>query len=118
MKQLLIIPHRLPGMNDIAWKNNWRFQKLKVNMEESIAAEIRKQRLKPMPFAYLSFIWFEHTTKRDPDNICAGVKFINDALVNCKILPGDGWAHVLGLKHQFVRDTKSCVHVTLTTEDA
>ncbi len=107
-------------MNDIAWKNHWRFQKLKVEMEESIAAEIRKQRLKPMPFAYISFIWFEHTTKRDPDNICGGgQKVALDALVNCKILPGDGWAYVLGLRHAFVHTPgESRVQVTLTDKEA
>jgi hypothetical protein len=114
MRQLLILPQRLPGLNDMVAKHRFIYGKLKQETELMIEWEIRRQGIKKMPYAYISLIWFEENTKRDPDNICAGVKFINDALVNCKILPGDGWAHVLGLKHQFVHDKKSSVHITLT----
>ena len=118
MIQLLEIPHRLPGMNDIAWTDKWAFRQLKAITEESIAVEIRNQGLKKMKFAYVSFIWFEENTKRDPDNICAGAKFCLDALVNCKILPNDGWEHVLGIKHGFVCSPgESRVQITLTDKE-
>jgi hypothetical protein len=114
MKQLLILPQRIPGLNDMVAKHRFTYNKLKQETELMIEWEIRRQGIKKMPYAYVSFLWFEENTKRDPDNICAGQKFCLDALVNCKILPGDGWAHVLGLKHQFVHDKKSSVQITLT----
>lgn len=118
MIQLLEIPHRLPAMNDIAWTNKWTFKDLKKDTESSIEFEIKRQRLKPMKFAYVSFVWFEENTKRDPDNICAGAKFCLDALVNCKILPNDGWEHVLGIKHGFVCSPGvSRVQITLSDKE-
>lgn len=103
MIQLLEIPHRLPGFNECTGHvDKWAYRNLKIVTEECIAVEIRRQRLKPMKFAYVSFVWWEKNTKRDPDNICAGAKFCLDALVNCKILPNDGWEHILGIKHGFV----------------
>jgi hypothetical protein len=115
MKQILILPQRLPGLNDMVAKHRFVYNKLKQETELMIEWEIRRQRLKPMPYAYVSFIWFEANQKRDPDNICAGgTKLCLDSLVNCKILPGDGWAHVLGIKHGFVVGDEASVHIELT----
>lgn len=117
MEQLLIIPHRLPGMNEWAGRaSRWLYKKIKADMQGSIEAEIRRQKLKPMPYAAVTCIWFEPNKKRDFDNICSAQKFILDALVKCKVLKGDGWAHVLELSHSFVclGDGKAAVHVKLT----
>lgn len=116
MKQLLIIPHRLPGMNEFAGRaSRWHYGGLKDETQASIQAEIRRQRLKPMPFAHLSYTWYEPNRKRDLDNVASACKFINDALVACKILPNDGWAHVLGISHQFICvGGTAAVHVELT----
>ena len=116
MKQLLIIPHRLPSMNEFAGRaSRWHYTKMKHDLQGSIKVEIRRQGLKPMQFAHISYIWHEANKKRDLDNIASACKFINDALVACKILPDDGWAEVLGLSHQFVCiDAPACVHVILT----
>jgi hypothetical protein len=115
MKQILIIPHRLPGMNEFAGRaSRWHYTKLKAETQASIAAEIRRQHLKPMPYAYLSYIWFEPNRRRDLDNIASACKYINDALVACKILPNDGWENVLGIKHGFVVGDEASVHIELT----
>ncbi len=38
---------------------------------------------------------FEPNMRRDPSNAYAGaLKVIEDALVQCGVLPGDGWKHV------------------------
>ena len=57
--------------------------------------------------AYVTCRWIERNAKRDPDNICAGLKFILDTLVYKKILPGDGWADVLGIAHAFAIDASN-----------
>ncbi len=115
MKQLLIIPHRLPGMNEFAGRaSRWFYTKLKAETQGSIEAAIRRQGLKPMQFAHLTYTWYEPNKKRDLDNIASACKFDNDALVACKILPDDGWAEVLSLAHYFVHVGKTAeVHVTL-----
>jgi hypothetical protein len=119
MKQLLIIPHRLPSMNEFAGKKTrWTYGTLKKNVQASIDAEILRQRLKPMPYAYLSFVWFEPNKRRNPDNCVSAQKFVLDALVARKILKNDGWSEVLGLRHQFVcqDDGLAAVHVTLSDD--
>lgn len=119
MRQLLIIPHRLPSLNEFAGPvGHWRYRKLKAETQASIAAEIKRQGIKPMPFAHLTYTWHEKNKKRDLDNIASACKFINDALVACKILPDDGWAEVLSLSHHFVcvgGDAR--VYVELTDKD-
>jgi hypothetical protein len=116
MIQTLYIPGRLPGMNDFAGKESrWSYAALKKETEYAILAAIfgGKTRLKPMPYAYVACDWVEPNMKRDPDNICAGLKFVLDTLVYKNILPGDGWSHVLGIAHTF-RIDKDAPHVAIT----
>jgi hypothetical protein len=118
MVQSFTIMGRLPGMNDFAGKKSrWSYAAMKKETEYLILAAIHSVQLKPMPYAYVSCHWVERDTKRDPDNICAGLKFALDTLVYKKILPGDGWAHVLGIAHSFSVDKEEPrVEITLTTK--
>jgi hypothetical protein len=115
VKQILILPNRLPCLNDMVGKNRWVYSKLKKDTESSIEYEIRRQRLKPMAYAYLSFVWFEKDRQRNPDNVSGGgPKFVLDSLVRCGILKNDGWSEVLGIKHGFVVGDEASVHILLT----
>jgi hypothetical protein len=116
MKQILILPHRLPCINDMTGcVNKWVYSKLKKDMESSIEYEIKRQKLKPMPYAYLTFIWFEKDKRRNPDNVSGGgPKFVLDSLVRCGILKNDGWSEVLGIKHGCVVGDEASVHIELT----
>ena len=117
MRQTLTIAGRLPGMNDFAGKKSrWSYQAMKKETEYVILAAVHAYKLKPMSYAYVTCEWFEENMKRDPDNICAGLKFILDTLVYKKILPGDGWAEVLGISHQFVVDADD-PRVLITLDD-
>ena len=50
----------------------------------------------------IRFDWHEMGRERDLDNIAAGGrKFILDAMVAAKVLPGDGWRWVRGFRDQF-----------------
>jgi hypothetical protein len=118
MIQTLTIQGCLPNLNDIidaSKHTRWTYDTLKKNTEYIILAACfsGKTRLQPMPYAYISCDWVEPNMKRDPDNICAGLKFVLDTLVYKKILPGDGWAHVLGIAHTF-RIDKDAPHVAIT----
>lgn len=115
MKQLLIIPHSLPCINDMVAKNRFVYNKLKQDTESMIEYEIRRQKIKPMNYAYLSFVWFEKDKRRNPDNVSGGgPKFVLDALVRSGILKNDGWSEVLGIRHGFVVGQGSSVQITLT----
>ncbi len=54
---------------------------------------------KPVQQAYFGYVIVEETVKRDPSNICsAAIKFIEDGLVEAKVMPNDGWRNVLGIR--------------------
>lgn len=105
-------------MNDFAGKRtHWHYGKLKMNAEKYICCELLIQKVKPMAFAYLSFIWFEPNRKFNPDNIMSSQKFVLDALVRGHILKNDGWSEVLGLSHEFVCVQGGEAGVQITLDD-
>lgn len=109
MKQILIIDHRLPGMNEIlaasnqtyAGKRGNQYNTEKGEIAADIIALIRIKGIRPVAAAHFTFTWIERNRQRDPDNIAAGKKFILDALVEAKILPNDGWSEVLSMTDRF-----------------
>ena len=42
--------------------------------------------------------------RRDRDNIAAGRKFVQDALVRCKVLQNDGWKGIAGFADDWAVD--------------
>lgn len=122
MTQTLIIPGKLPGLNEIiAAANTNRFggNRLKRSTQERIGWAVKACQLKPMttPVA-VSIAWHEPSRRRDPDNIAAGVKFILDALVDNVIIPNDGQRHITGIEHEIHTDrAHPRVVVTLTEVD-
>lgn len=51
------------------------------------------------------YTWYEPNKRRDKDNISSfGRKVIQDALVQCGVLEGDGWKHVAGFSDRFEVD--------------
>lgn len=117
MRQTITIQGRLPGMNEFAGKKSrWTYSALKKETEYTILAALHVHKIVPMSFAYVTCEWFEQNTKRDPDNICAGLKFVLDTLVYKKILPGDGWTEVLGINHKFVVD-RDAPRLEITLDD-
>ncbi len=122
--QRFFVSCRLPGTNDIinaakSRKGNWSgYAEMKVMYESLIKDDIRKAKLKPCPGkVMISLHWVEPNAKRDLDNIRAGVKLINDALVNMKILKTDARSQVVGFVDTFAID-KERPGVWVTLEDA
>lgn len=119
--QALWIPGPLPGENEIiaAAKGfggrGYGYSKLKRELTERIALLARAAKLRPMAAAHLTFEWREPSKRRDPDNFSAGGrKFALDGLVAAGVLPGDGWAHVLGFSETWTVDkSRPGVLVTL-----
>ena len=118
MKQTLTILGQLPRMNKLAGdQKKWAYYNMKKKAEVIIGQQIMIQKLKPMAFAYFSFIWFEPNKKFNPDNIMSSQKFVLDALVKGKILKNDGWSEVLGLHHEFVCNQGGEPGVQITLDD-
>jgi len=99
--QTLIIPGALPTLNEIInesrthWSKN---AKRKKHTEADIAVLILQQKFKPIKGpVWISYQWICKDKRKDPSNIAAGGrKVIEDALVTCGIIEGDGWKHMTG----------------------
>jgi Holliday junction resolvase RusA-like endonuclease len=100
----LIIPGRLPGLNDMtdaARRNRYESAKMKKEYTELVAWCAKRARLPRMERADLVVTWHEPNKRRDKDNIMAGQKFIWDGLVEAGVLPNDGWNQIGDITHRF-----------------
>ncbi len=107
LEYLLIIPGKLPNLNDYISAercNKYKGAKLKALSENIVLRCIRQQLkgvhiTKPVSMAY---IWYEPNRRRDLDNISSfGRKVIQDALVNSGVLENDGWQNIRGFNDEF-----------------
>ena len=106
--QTLEIKDTLPGLNEILDQMNrsrYRYNRWKHDIQVRIQWEAKACRLRPVQWARFRFTWRERNRRRDPDNVTAGAKFVLDALQG-RWIPGDGWAQVRSLEHQFEVDTE------------
>lgn len=130
MISTLFIPGKVPSLNDLlyaktttnksggGWLLNrnkkkqtfvWNgYNDIKKDWSSRVVAAVEKAGgLPPYNKAYFSYLVVEQNKKRDPSNICAtAIKFIEDALIKCKVIINDGWTEVLGIN----------VHWTLNKE--
>lgn len=113
MEYVLIIPGKLPGLNDyIAAERANRYQgaKMKADNEKIVAVAIgqcmRGVRIeKPV---FMEYTWYEPNKRRDLDNLSAfGRKVIQDSLVKARILKDDGWNEVVGFSDRFEVDKEN-----------
>ncbi len=110
----LVIPGRLPGLNEyIAAERASRFKAASMKRENEtlvlLAAKksLRKWRQTDKP-VMMRYTWYELNRKRDMDNISSyGRKVIQDALVRGGYLRGDGWEHISGFADGFAVDKKN-----------
>lgn len=107
MQQAFTIPNtNFPGLNEIikvAKAHPMAYSSLKKRWGELTQLYIRKAKLKPMKWpVQIHITWVEKTARRDPDNIRAGSKFVLDALVKSKVLPGDSMKYVWGISDSFL----------------
>lgn len=66
----------------------------------------------------INFRWFEKDLRRDPDNICAGAKFVLDALVELNRIPNDSRKWIKGITHDFPDPNKNDPRVEVQIEEA
>ena len=109
MQYKLTIPGRLPGLNEL------------IEAERRICAEIRRQLRgvhirRPVVMRYL---WVEPDRRRDRDNITAGRKYVQDALVRCKVLQNDGWKEIASFADDWAVDkARPRVEIEITEMEA
>ena len=111
----------LPGLNDYIASCNrspHAGAKMKKDMQMIISNFIRKQLPKVCitERVYIQYDFYEHSQARDPSNVAAvAVKFIEDALQECKVLQGDGWKNISGFGHSFFKDANAPrIEITIT----
>ena len=106
----LEIPGRLPGLNEIiaAAKSHYaKYSTEKKEYTEEVAWLAKKAKLPRYEKSYLVITWYEPNSRRDPDNVMAGQKFILDGLVQAGVIPDDSQKYILGIYHRFMVDRKN-----------
>lgn len=95
----------LPGLNeiiDLARRN--RFMAAKQKKKETARCQWAILAGSVPEFSVpveICFTWHEPSYRRDPDNVCAGAKFILDALVKLRKIPEDSRRWVKEIRHVF-----------------
>ena len=119
MKQKFIIKGKLPSLNEyIAEERKSRYAaaSMKKTYQIAVAMTAKAARLKRCPRPVLiHYAYYEPNRKRDKDNIAGFAhKVIQDALVQAKVLDGDGWEYIDGFLDEFHVDrTDPRIEVTL-----
>ena len=107
----LTISGTLPGLNEYieaCRRNRYQANSMKRQCESVVMHAARKLgKWRPQGPVYMAYRWYEPNRRRDKDNVSAfGRKVIQDALVRCKILSGDGWTQIVGFSDTFEVDKK------------
>lgn len=86
--------------------NKYMGANLKKKNEMLVKVGIMEAHLKPVEHypVRLKIKWYEKDGRRDIDNIVFATKFIQDALVNLRILKDDSQKYVRGLSHEVYVD--------------
>lgn len=106
----LVIPGRLPGLNELIDAERTHRQKganLKRKAESIVRAYIKQQLrgVRPRVPVELYYHFYEPNRKRDLDNIAGFAhKVIQDSLVKEGILNNDGWDFINGFTDEFYVD--------------
>ena len=114
MKRLLkiTIHDRLPGLNEYinACRRNAHAGATFKQRDQDFVSWWIRQEIKSYHVkgpVFMVYKWYEKDRRRDLDNISSyGRKIIQDALVQCKILPDDGWRYITGFTDEFYVDKK------------
>lgn len=118
MKYKFEIHRRLPSLNDYIHKinhNRYAGNKFKQDIQDEICWEIKAQLygLKIKKPVILNITWIEENKRRDVDNVYSTVKYIQDALVQMKVIQNDSRKYVVDVKHKIEYAKESKVIVEL-----
>lgn len=114
---------RLMSLNEytrVTRGNLYASAKAKKEQEERIALAIYRglKGWKTKKSVFINYRWVERNTRKDKDNIAFAKKFVQDALVKCGVIRGDGWHDVVGFSDSFAVDAgKPRVEVSIVELD-
>lgn len=115
------MPIRLPGLNEIlsaALYARWSYGKFKKQWTETCSLYMRLNKVpefvKPIS---IEIHWVEPNNRRDVDNVCAGAKFICDALVMTQRIKNDTRYWIKTIAHSFGQPDKKNPRVVITLND-
>lgn len=103
----IIIPHKLPSLNDyVRACRSCAFAgaSMKKKTEHLIMPCLTDLPTLDKPVT-ISCHWIDANSRRDIDNVAFGIKFVLDALQAAGKLPNDNREHVRGISHSFDVDT-------------
>ena len=108
MTQSFYIPVRLPGLNEyinVCRRNRYEASAFKANYQDLIHVYLLKGGVVKVdsPCRY-TFIWNEHTLRRDRDNVAFAKKFILDSLVQYRYIKDDSPKFVTGFVDLFINN--------------
>lgn len=118
--QWFSIPGRLAGANElIGGINRHRFVGASIKKKETRRCAEAAIGLKKIDYPVKIVItWFEPNARRDYDNICFGIKFILDGLMEAGKLPDDCRKWVKGIAHEFPAPDKKNPRVVVWLQEA
>lgn len=118
MKYKFEIPERLPSLNEYINKinrNRYAGNKFKKDIQSKIGWYIKKDlgNLKIELPVIIHITWVEQNKRRDVDNVYSAVKYIQDSLVEMRVLQNDNKKHVVNVLNEIRYSNKSKVIVEL-----
>ena len=103
---MIVIPFRLPGMNEIIDANREsRYAGATQKATYTLLARNAGQNAEPV-IGRVDVVctWYCKDRRRDPDNVSAGIKFVLDGLIQAGVLQNDGWKQIRSIRHEFSVD--------------
>jgi hypothetical protein len=83
------------------------YNSVKQDWKKKTISAVIKQGFDAVHHSYFHYLIIEQTKKRDPSNICsAGIKFVEDGLIEAGVIPNDGWKNVLGIRIHWHHEPK------------
>lgn len=122
MTYKFVIRGRMDNLNNYTKACRTHIQaghKMKAANQKLAVQAIREQlkRVKITVPVKIYYVWYEKNKQRDLDNVSSfGRKVIQDALVECGTLEGDGWRHITGFTDEFYCD-KENPRIEVTIEE-
>lgn len=122
MTYKFVIRGRMDNLNNYTSacrSNAWAGHTMKVKNQKLAEQAIKEQlkRIKITNPVRIHYSWYEKNKARDLDNVSGfGHKVIQDALVECGTLEGDGWRHITGFTDEFYCD-KENPRIEVTIEE-
>lgn len=109
MKQeTIVIPGELPDMNEIikvSKSHHMKYSSMKKQYTDLVTWLAKGKG--PFRKIDIEVKWYCKNKKKDKDNICVGLKFVLDGLVNAGVIENDGWRQVNDLTHRFRVDKEN-----------